>query len=84
MLKLTGVSFNTYYNEKASSYHWIPLKDFTEVDKYGSVVNQDDIVYGGQSYVINNHIYKNTYIPEYTCSEENTCTTINDNCPNKF
>ena len=55
--KLTGVPFSTYYNEKASSYHWIPLKDFTEVDKYGSTINQDDIVYGGESYVINNHTY---------------------------
>jgi len=34
--------------------------------------------------VINNHIYKNTYIPEYTCSEENVCTNIYDNCPNRF
>ena len=30
--KLTGVPFSVYYNEKASSYHWIPLDDFTEVD----------------------------------------------------
>lgn len=34
--------------------------------------------------VVNNHIYKNTYVPEYTCSEENTCTNINDNCPYNF
>lgn len=55
--KLTGVSYSTYYNERAASYHWIPLKDFTEVDQYGSPINQDDIVYGGESYVINNNIY---------------------------
>ena len=55
--KLTGVSYMTYYNEKAESYHWIPLNDFTEVDKYGSAINQDDIVYGGESYVINKNIY---------------------------
>lgn len=55
--KLTGVSFMDYYNEKAKDYHWIPLNDFTEVDKYGSTVNQDDIVYGGESYVINNNTY---------------------------
>ena len=55
--KLTGVPFSVYYNEKASSYHWIPLDDFTEVDKYGSEVNQDDIVYGGTSYVINKNKY---------------------------
>ena len=55
--KLTGVSYNTYYNEKAMSYHWIPLNDWTETDKYGNPVAQDDIVYGGESYVINNNSY---------------------------
>ena len=30
--------------------------------------------------VVNNHIYKHTYVPEYTCSEENICTNVNDNC----
>lgn len=55
--KLTGVPFMTYYNEKAKDYHWIPLDDFTEVDQYGSPVGQDDVVYGGQSYVINTNIY---------------------------
>lgn len=55
--KLTGVDFNTYYNEKASSHHWIPLDDFTEVDEYGDETSQDDIVYGGTSYVINKHKY---------------------------
>lgn len=55
--KLTGVPYMTYYNEKARDYHWIPLDDFTEVDKYGSVVGQDDIVHGGESYVINNNVY---------------------------
>ena len=34
--------------------------------------------------IINNHIYKHTYMPEYTCSEENVCTNIDDNCCNKF
>ena len=56
--KLTGVNYSTYYNEKAKSYHWIPLDDFTEVDQYGSEVGQDDVVYGGQSYVINKNKYK--------------------------
>lgn len=55
---LTGVPFSTYYNEKAKSYHWIPLDDFTEVDKYGSSIGQDDVVYGGESYVINKNIYE--------------------------
>ena len=55
--KLTGVPFMDYYNLKAASYHWIPLDDFTEVDKYGSIINQDDIVHGGESYVINNNTY---------------------------
>ena len=30
--------------------------------------------------VVNNHIYKHTYVPEYTCSEENVCTNYDDNC----
>ena len=34
--------------------------------------------------VVNNHIYKHTYKPEYTCSEENICTNYDEcNC-NKF
>ncbi len=28
--------------------------------------------------VINNHIYKHSYVPEYTCSEENICTNVNE------
>ena len=56
--KLTGVPYSTYYNERAKNHHWIPLDDFTEVDKYGSTVGHDDIVYGGASYVINNHTYE--------------------------
>lgn len=55
--KLTGVSYNDYYNEKAAAYHWIPLDDFVEVDKYGSKINQDDVVFGGASYVINENVY---------------------------
>lgn len=30
--------------------------------------------------VVNNHIYKHSYVPEYTCSEENITTNINDGC----
>ena len=30
--------------------------------------------------VVNNHIYKHTYVPEYTCSEENVCTNYDDCC----
>ena len=56
-IKLTGVAYDIYYNEQAAPYHWIPLDDFTEVDKYGSKVGQDDIVYGGVSYVINDNTY---------------------------
>lgn len=33
--------------------------------------------------IINNHIYKHTYVPEFTCSEENICTNINE-CNNNF
>ena len=33
--------------------------------------------------VVNNHIYKHSYVPEYTCSEENICTNVNE-CSNGF
>lgn len=56
--KLTGVSYNTYYNEKAKDYHWIPLNDWKEVDCSGSTEGQDDIVTGGVSYVKNDNIYE--------------------------
>ena len=26
--------------------------------------------------IINNHVYKHTYQPRYTCCEENTCTNV--------
>ena len=56
--KLTGVSYNTYYNEKAKDCHWIPLNDWKEVDCSGSTEGQDDIVTGGVSYVKNDNIYE--------------------------
>lgn len=56
--ELTGISYNNYYHGKCNSYHWIPLDDFTETDRYGSSLNQDDIVTGGKSYVINKNEYK--------------------------
>lgn len=55
--KLTGVSYNTYFNEKAKNYHWIPLDDWKEVDIGGNTNGQDDIVVGGVSYVKNDNIY---------------------------
>lgn len=56
--RLTGVSYNDYYRGFAKDYHWIPLSDFTEVDKYGNSQGQDDIVAEGKSYVINKNIYE--------------------------
>lgn len=56
--KLTGVSYNNYYNEKAKDYHWIPLDDWKEVDVGGNENGQDDIVVGGVSYVKNDNIYE--------------------------
>ena len=56
--KLTGVSYNTYYNEKAKNYHWIPLDDWKEVDCGGNTGGQDDIITGGVSYVKNDNIYE--------------------------
>lgn len=55
--KLTGVSYNDYYKERAKDYHWIPLEDWTEVDKYGNSKSHDQIVTGGTSYVLNKNIY---------------------------
>jgi len=56
--KLTGVSYSTYYNEKAKDCHWIPLDDWKEVDIGGNTNGQDDIVVGGYSYVKNDNIYE--------------------------
>ncbi len=27
---------------------------------------------------VNHHIYKHTYVPQYTCSTEDVCTTVNE------
>jgi hypothetical protein len=56
--KLTGVSYNTYYNERAKDFHWIPLDDWKEVDMSGNPDGQDDVVVGGYSYVKNDNIYE--------------------------
>lgn len=56
--QLTGVSFTDYQKEKAKDYHWIPLNDWTEVDKDGSSQGQDQVVMGGYSYVLNKNIYE--------------------------
>lgn len=55
--KLTGVSFNTYQNEKAKSYHWLSADDFTEVDQYGNST-PDQKLSGGNSYVLNKNVYE--------------------------
>ena len=34
--------------------------------------------------IINHHIYKHTYSPCYTCTEENEICNINDNCCGRF
>ena len=34
--------------------------------------------------VVNNHIYKHTYVPEYTCSEENVCSNYDECQCNKY
>lgn len=56
--KLTGVSYNTYYNEKTKNYHWIPLDDWKEVNESGSTDGQNDVVIGGVSWVNNDNIYE--------------------------
>ena len=34
--------------------------------------------------IINHHVYRHTYVPEYTYCEENECSNIYDSCPNNF
>ena len=34
--------------------------------------------------IINHHIYKHSYVPNYTCCEENECCNVYDNCQNNF
>ena len=34
--------------------------------------------------IINHHIYKHTYEPCYTCTEENEVCNVTENCCNKF
>ncbi len=34
--------------------------------------------------IINHHVYKHTYVPQYTCCEENECCNVYDNCQNNF
>lgn len=55
--KLTGCTYDDYKNEKAKNYHWIPANDFTEVDQYGNST-KDQILSGGNSYVLNKNIYE--------------------------
>ena len=56
--KLTGVSFNDYYYNKARDCHWIPLNDWKEVDVSGRTEGQDDVITGGISYIKNDNIYE--------------------------
>ncbi len=55
---LTGVNYSTYLSGKAKEYHWIPLDDWTEVDKYGNANGQDQIIVSNKSYVLNKNIYE--------------------------
>ena len=34
--------------------------------------------------IINHHIYKHTYSPCYTCTEENEVSNVTDNCCGRF
>lgn len=55
---LTGVNYSTYLSGSAKEYHWIPLDDWTEVDKYGNANGQDQIIVSNKSYVLNKNIYE--------------------------
>lgn len=54
--KLTGNSYDDYYNERVKNYHWLPTSDFTECDINGNPTS-DQILTGGTSYVKNDNIY---------------------------
>ena len=55
------------------------------IDEYRTYIHSFTIIVQDHNVgIVNNHIYKHTYMPEYTCSEENICTNINDNCSNNF
>lgn len=56
--ELTGNSLDDYRSERVKDYHWIPTNDWTEVDKYGNSTEQDDILQGEKSYVLNKNIYE--------------------------
>lgn len=66
--ELTGVPLIDYKNERAKAYHWIPLDDFTEVDKNGSSLGQDQRITGGSSYVLNKNVYEVKEIDKKTNS----------------
>lgn len=34
--------------------------------------------------IINHHVYKHSYIPQYTCCEENECCNVFEKYPNNF
>ena len=34
--------------------------------------------------IINHHIYKHSYIPQYSCCEENECCNVYEGCQNNF
>lgn len=55
--KLTNVSFENYRKENCKSYHWIPLGDWTIVDKNGYRL-QNQTAIGGKSYVKNDSVYR--------------------------
>jgi len=54
--QLTGCSYNSYKNEQVKPHHWIPTNDFIEVDKNGHATS-DQVLSGGNSYVLNKNIY---------------------------
>ena len=60
----------------ADPVYEMPIENCVQKDYIHEVVHIVPI----HTNVVNNHIYKHTYVPEYTCSEENICTNVNDSC----
>ena len=57
-----------------------PIENCVQKDYVHEVVHVCPI----HTRIVNNHIYKHTYVPEYTCSEENICTNYEECSCNKF
>lgn len=59
---------------QADPIYEAPIQNCIQKDYIHEVVHVVPI----HTNIVNNHIYKHSYVPEYTCSEENICTNVNE------